>query len=80
MLGTVQNLLPTSTWQGARMSVHGVSTTLQKGPVLDAVCSRLGLVVGEFHFMQQSNMQHDIQIICQELQSSISGINFANLD
>jgi len=78
MLGVVRDLLPTR--KGVRTPVLGVSATLRKGPVLDAVCSRLGLIPGEFHFMRRSNMRHDIQIICRELRSGMSGINFSDLD
>ncbi|EGO04413.1 hypothetical protein SERLA73DRAFT_41998, partial [Serpula lacrymans var. lacrymans S7.3] len=63
-----------------RPPLLATTATLQKGRPTQSVCKFLGLQDGYYHFICQSNLRSDIQIIFREMQSGMASTSFPELD
>ena len=77
-IGVIRARLPLR--DGRQIPLLGISATLREGPPMKSIRAVLGLIPGKYHFIRRSNMRHDIQIICREMQSGIGGTSFPELD
>ena len=76
-LGVIRARLPLR--RGRSIPILGTSATLREGPPMESIRAVLGLIPGKYHLIRRSNMRHDIQIICREMQSGIGGTSFPEL-
>ena len=77
-IGVIRARLPLR--RGRQIPIIGISATLREGPPMDSIRAVLGLIPGKYHLIRRSNMRHDIQIICREMQSGIGGTSFPELN